>query len=177
MANNNFFDRKTLILLILLIICAIRPVLAERVIDIHNFDLVLPAAGGREEIMDDEIELKVGYIKVDLKTKDGDKYDVRLKYSKDYLQSTKILAAKKGLNGKGESSTVYFIPKKGTCPGKEDECVRVPAIQGISTNTHLIDSKRIFYGVEVYNGSAFGGRLKVKGSFKFINYDEEDKVD
>lgn len=144
--------------------------MAEAIIDIHNFDIVL-SAGDKRLIMDDEIEKRAGYIKVDLNTKDGDKYDVRLKYSKTYLRTSKVFAEKKGLNAKGDSSTVYFIPKKGECPGKEEECVRVPVIEGISTSTELINSKRIFYGVEIYNGSAFGGRLKVKGSYEFINYD------
>lgn len=179
MKIKNSKDTKIKILALFLVIAlfSTKSVLADSIIDIHNFKIVLAACGDKEEIMDDELEMKVGYIKVDIKTEHGDKYDVKLKYSKNYLRSTKVFAVKKGLSAKGKSSTIYFIPKKGKCPGKKSECVRVPVIPGISTNTRLIDSKRIMYGVEIYNGSAFGGNLKIKGSFKFINYDEKEKVD
>lgn len=166
-----FWKQIFLFFLILLFLCT-KSVLADEDAAKIKFHTYVAAGGDYKTLMDTELKKEVDYIKVVVKGKKGDKYDVRLKYTKDFLKTNKNLAVKKGLIGKKfKKNTIYFIPQKGKCPGKKSECVRVPVIEGISTETKIIDSVQTIYGIEIYNGSARGLLMEVKGYYSYMNYD------
>lgn len=167
------FLKIVFVFIIVFIFVFCESVLAEEIVSKVDFHNYVASGGDYVTIMDTKRKMKVDYMKVDIDTKDGDKYDVRFKYSKDWLTTKKTLAVKKGLLAKGKKSTIYFIPKKGKCPGKKSQCVRVPVVDGISTETKLIDSDEVLYGIEIYNGSAFGWMLEVTGTYCFVRYDDE----
>ena len=163
---------KTRIAVVLAIILAVilKNAYAKEIVSQQDFHTFLASGGDTRTYMDTSNRMEVDYLKVVIKTNkgEGDKYDVRFKYSKDLLQSKKTIAVKKGLTAQGKTSTVYFIPEKGECPGKKSQCVRVPVIEGISTKDKLIDSTETIYGIEVYNGSAFGWLMEVTGTYYFV---------
>lgn len=147
-------------------------VIANEVVSKVDFDTTVAAGGDYVTIMDTSRRLEVDFLKVELKAKDGDKYDVRFKYSDNLLKTNKTIAVKKGLEANNKKTEIYFIPKKGKCPGKKSQCVKIPVIEGISTEDKLIDSDEVIYGIEIYNGSAFGWLMDVKGKFTFVSYEK-----
>ena len=175
--DEQLFWREFFLVTLVLLLLFTKSVLADEIVSKVDFHTYVASGGDYRTIMDDDFKMEVDYLKVNVKAKKGDKYDVRFKYSKDWLQTTKTLAVKKELIGKkNKEYTIYFIPKKGKCPGEKNQCVRVPVVKGISTETKLIDSIETIYGIEIYNGSAFGWLMEVKGNYCFVRY-EDEKID
>lgn len=137
----------------------------------YDFKMVLAAGGDVRTKMDPGFKIQTDYIRVDLNTKNGNEYEVRLKYSTDLLKSSKTLVKKSKIKAKGKKTTIYFIPKNGKCPGKKSQCVVVPAKKGISSKDKVIDADGVLYGVEFYNPSFRGGRLRINGTMTYLNYD------
>ena len=106
------FLKIVFIFIIVFIFVFCESVLAEEIVSKVDFHNYVASGGDYVTIMDTKRKMEVDYMKVDIDTKDGDKYDVRFKYSKDWLTTKKTLAVKKGLLAKGKKSTIYFIPKK-----------------------------------------------------------------
>lgn len=173
---------KTAIILILFVLLIGREFIdtkAKEEVRTFKFYKILPRGGGIHTMMDTNFKQQYDYIKIVIKADGGKKYDVRLRYTKKILKRKSIfkryhelLAEKTGLKAKGKTSTVYFIPQKGKCPGKKSECVVVPAIKGISSKTRVIDSVGVLYGVEVYNGCLNGSMPVLHGTMTYHNYDE-----
>lgn len=150
-----------------------RNVLADQEIRKVKFHEYLASGGDYRTLFDSENRMEYDYMKVVVMGKKGDKYDVRLKYTPDWFITKKTLAVKKGLIGKKfKKNVVYFIPEKGKCPGKKNQCVRVPVKEGVSTKYKIIDTKETVWGIELYNGSAKGLLMEIKGYYSFMNYDE-----
>lgn len=178
LVNRELLIKQLILMALLLIFIYTTKVLADESLNLIKFHTYVPAGGGYQTVMDTELKKEVDYVKVVVKGKKGDKYDIKLKYTKDFFKSEKTLAVKKGLIGKKyQKHTIYFIPQKGKCPGKKSECIRVPVIEGISTSTKVIDSVHTLYGIEIYNGSARGLIMEVKGYYSFMNYGDEGKDD
>lgn len=173
LVDEELFRRQFYILTLIILFFITRNVLADETISKVNFHKYIVGGGDYKTIMDTRLKMEADYLQVNIKAKKGDKYDVRFKYSKDWLQTIKTAAVKKGIVGKKyKENIIYFIPEKGKCPGKKDQCVRVPVIKGISTPTKLIDSTETLYGIEIYNGSALSWIMEVEGYYQFVKYSD-----
>lgn len=169
LTDKNITILKLLLGMIFLIL--IKNVFADEIVSKVDFHEFLAGGGDNKIIMDTKRKMEVDYLKVEVEGHKGDKFDIRFKYSKDWLKSYKTIAVKKGIKANGKKSTIYFIPKKGKCPGKKEQCVRIPVIDGISTETKLIESDEIIYGIEIYNGSLFSWLTEVEGTYYFVKCD------
>lgn len=167
-----FWKQFFIVLSIGLLICT-RNVLADHEVRKVKFHEYLASGGDYRTLLDSENRMEYDYMKVVVMGKKGDKYDVRLKYSPDWFITKKTLAVKKGLIGKKfKKNIIYFIPELGKCPGKKNQCVRVPVRKNVSTEYKIIDTRETLWGIELYNGSAKGLLMEIKGYYSFMNYDE-----
>lgn len=137
-----------------------------------NFKLQADAWGGAN--LDAEWNptgagIQADYIIVTLETDGGDNFDLRLVATTDYVSKRVIVKSLTGLKAKGKSYTYYYIPQNGTCPTTADKCVRVPIVAHASDADHAALADSLF-GIEIYNGSLFGGTLTVTGTFTYMNY-------
>lgn len=144
-----------------------------------RFDKYLPRGGGLHTLMDTHFKQEYDYLKLVIKADGGKRYDIRIRYTNKLLKTKNImvkyfplLAEKNGIKAKGKTSTIYFIPQTGKCPGKKSECVKVPVIKGVSSKDKVIDSEGVVYGVEIYNGCLNGSIPRIKGTLTYHNYDE-----
>ena len=167
---------KTILILVLFTILIGREWIdadARQANRVYKFDKYLPRGGGIQTLMDTNFEQKYDYLKLEMDTTEGKIFDVRLLYSTDLLQKNKKAVEKLGIKADGKKHTLYFIPKKGKCPGKKSECIRVPVIKGVTTKNSVIDSKGVIYGIEIYNGCLDGDIPRIKGKLTYHYYDEE----
>lgn len=172
--DERLFWRQLVIFIIIALFLCTKNVLADQPVRKVKFHEYIASGGDYRTLLDSENRMEYDYMKVVVMGKKGDKYDVRLKYTPDWFITKKTLAVKKGLIGKKfKKNVVYFIPEKGKCPGKKDQCVRVPVKEGVSTETKIINTKETLWGIELYNGSAKGLLMEIKGYYCFMNYDEK----
>lgn len=169
-----FIGQVLLLIFYMMLLMFTRDVLGKEEVRKIKFHEYIAGGGDYRTIIDSEQKMEYDYMKVVVKGKYGDTFDVRLKYTPDWFITKKTLAVKKGLVGKKfKVNTVYFIPQKGKCPGKKNECVRVPVKEGLSTEDKIIDSTETLWGIEIYNGSAKNLLMDTKGYYSFMNYEEK----
>ena len=145
-------------------------VFAATVLKSYNFSGSASAFGGKFQTFDYLEGRAADYVKVNIRANNGDNYDLRFVYTSTFPSERKVLAEKKGITAKGSNNTFYFISKNGSCPGSSSQCIRVPVIDRISTADNAVSFYDVMYGIEIYNGSFFGGTLNVSGTYSFMNY-------
>lgn len=143
---------------------------AASTVSSYNYNLTVKSWGGVNAAWKtDTMGYNANYIKVTINTSGGDKFDLRLVYTDDWVSERKVLANVNGLSAKGKSYTYYFIPKNGACPGSSSQCITVPIVKTASDADHAALATQ-FFGIEFKNGSLLGGDLKVSGTFALMNY-------
>jgi hypothetical protein len=169
--KNKTIKFMAFILMTVMLFTNIAGVHAATVFRSYNYSGTAASWGGKYTKMDYLEGISSNYVKVVVNTSGGDKFDLRLMYTYDWLSNRKILAEKKGLVAKGNSYTIYFIPQNGTCPSSNsNDCVKVPVVSQISDSSNVVSFYDVLYGIEIYNGSIFGGTVSISGTYSFINY-------
>ncbi len=142
-------------------------VYAASVVESYNYNYNLqPVSGERVEYP--MYGQTANYVKVVVNTSGGDNYDVQFVTNNSSLSARRILAEKRGISAGGKSTTIYFIPPKGSCPGSN--CITVAAQSGYTTDNNVVGASGRVYGIQFKNGSFLGGNLNVSGSVQFLDY-------
>ena len=137
----------------------------------YSYSANIAGAGHKFLTLDHISGTPAQYVKVVINTANGDKYDVRYVYTTTYPSERSIIAQKTGITAKGTTTTLYFIPSNGSCPGSSSQCITVPTISHYTNSNYAaLNDWYANYGIEIYNGSWLGGALSVNGTYSFINY-------
>jgi len=145
----------------------------------HNFDFTVPRFAAREVIrhpLDDDgiTPIRAKYIRVRLEpgSGGGDTVDFRAIASDGY--AVRIITEKNSLPFSGNVNIIIdFKAKNAPCRDDATYCIDCPSVYDlettISTNDYCVYDPSLYYGIQVYNGSWFGGTPRVYGGFSFEN--------